>query len=103
MFLDIGAAQDLSAAPFSYHLQYATARRILCLPFAGFIDLVLQIKLPARLVHLFNIGHCGSTLLHHVFNKAIGVWCLSEPLFMFDAAMRRGDAGGRCWHRKAAL
>ena len=101
MFLDIGAAQDLSAAPFSYHLQYATARRILCLPFADFIDLAL--KLPARGVHLFNIGQCGSTLVNHVFNKAIGVWYLSDPLFMFDAAMRRDNAGGRCWHRKAAL
>ena len=94
VFLDIGADCDLSAAPFSYDMQYDRARRLLRMPFADFIPLAAQTKPPARLVHLFNIGHCGSTLLHHVFNRAGGVWCISEPLFTFDAAMRRADGGG---------
>lgn len=94
VFLDIGAECDLSAAPFSYHMQYDQARRVLRMPFGEFIALAGQIKAPTRLVHLFNIGHCGSTLLHHVFNRAGGVWCISEPLFTFDAAMRRGNGGG---------
>ena len=94
VFLDIGADCDLSAAPFSYDMQYDRARRLLRMPFADFIRLAAQTKPPARLVHLFNIGHCGSTLLHHVFNRAGGVWCISGPLFTFDAAMRRADGGG---------
>lgn len=92
VFLDIGADSDLSAASFSYDLQYERAMRLMRLTFADFIELAKQIRSPSRLVHLFNIGHCGSTLLHHVFNRAGGVWCISEPLFTFDAAMRRGDA-----------
>lgn len=94
VFLDIGADCDLSAAPFSFQMQYDKARRVLRLPFGDFVALAAQIKTPARLVHLFNIGHCGSTLLHHVFNRAEGVWCISEPLFTFDAAMRRGEFAG---------
>lgn len=94
VFLDIGADCDLSIAPFSYDQQFAQARRLMRLPFADFIELAKQIKSPGRLVHLFNIGHCGSTLLHHVFNRAGGVWCISEPLFTFDATMRSGDGGG---------
>lgn len=95
VFLDIGADCDLSVAPFSYQMQYDNALRVLFMPFADAIALAGQINTSARLVHLFNIGHCGSTLLHHVFNRAGGVWCLSEPLFTFDAAMRRGEFGAQ--------
>lgn len=98
VFLDIGEDCDLSVAPFSYQMQYARALRILVLPFVSVTALAGQIKTSARLVHLFNIGHCGSTLLHHVFNRAGGVWCLSEPLFSFDAAMRRDEFGEAALH-----
>ena len=40
-------------------------------------------------VHLFNIGHRGSTLLHHVLNRSGAATCVSEPLFLFDLAMER--------------
>jgi hypothetical protein len=42
-----------------------------------------------RIVHLFNIGHCGSTLLHNVINAGGEAWSLSEPKFTFDLAKNR--------------
>lgn len=89
VFLDIGPATDLSFVPFSYQLQYDCARRMVRLSFADVILLAKQIPLGKPQVHLFNMGHCGSTLLHSVFNRIGAAWCLSEPMFVFDLAMAR--------------
>ncbi len=89
VFLDIGPDMDLSLAPFSYQRQYDCARRLVRLPFAELIDLARQIPAGRPQAHLFNIGHCGSTLLHNAFNRSGAAWCLSEPMFVFDLAMAR--------------
>lgn len=89
VFLDIGAKTDLAPAPFSYQRQFDTARRILRMRLSDFLDLGERCPVGEPLVHLFNMGHCGSTLLHHVFNRSGQAWCVSEPLFTFDLAMNR--------------
>jgi hypothetical protein len=89
VFLDIGATSDLAPAPFSYNRQFETARRVLRVTLPRFLDLGQRCTAGEPLVHLFNMGHCGSTLLHHVFNRSGQAWCLSEPLFTFDLAMNR--------------
>ncbi|WP_309663377.1 hypothetical protein [Tabrizicola sp.] len=89
IFLDIGAKTDLASAPFSYQRQFDTARRILRMRLSDFLDLGERCPVGEPLVHLFNMGHCGSTLLHHVFNRSGQAWCLSEPLVTFDLAMNR--------------
>ncbi len=91
VFVDVGATADLVSAPFCYQAQYGAARRLMRLPFAAFESLSRQVPKGAPLIQLFNIGHCGSTLLHHVFNRSGAAWCVSEPLFTFDLAMRRHD------------
>ncbi|WP_431297524.1 hypothetical protein [Tabrizicola sp. BL-A-41-H6] len=87
VFVDVGPC-DLSQAPFSYQRQFEIAQRVLRLPFADVLGMADAIP-AAPQVHLFNIGHCGSTLLHNVFNQTEVAWCLSEPLFVFDLAMGR--------------
>lgn len=87
VFVDVGLC-DLSLAPFSYQRQFEIARRMLRLPFADVLRMTAAIPAAAQ-VHLFNIGHCGSTLLHNVFNQTVAARCLSEPLFVFDLAMGR--------------
>ena len=93
IFIDVGPGQDLSSAPFSYLAQVEHGRRIATLDYAAFIALAARIAVRATFVQLFNIGHCGSTLLHHVFNRAPGAWSISEPSFLFDLAMKRDDFG----------
>ena len=91
VFLDIGANEDVSTTPFVYAAQYEKATRVATMSFPVFLELAKGIKAEPELVHLFNIGHCGSTLLHHVFNASGEAWCISEPLFTFDLAMNRHD------------
>lgn len=92
VFMDVGEDCDLSAAPFCYLAQYDKATRLVRISFVVFLELAKRIPRQSTLVQLFNIGHCGSTLLHHVFNQAPGVWCVSEPMFTFDVAMRNAGA-----------
>jgi hypothetical protein len=84
---------DLSAAPFCYQAQYQGATSVLRMTSDAFLELgaVLPRREPA--IHLFNIGHCGSTLLHAVLNGSGSAFCISEPLFTFQLALARHDLG----------
>ena len=89
VFLDPGPGTDIAAAPFSYQLLYDRAQRLIRLPLDQMHGLAAQVAVADPPVHLFNIGHCGSTLLHHVINRSGGAVCVSEPMFLFDLAMAR--------------
>lgn len=44
------------------------------------LEAVADLAPPApRVILIFSIGRCGSTLLSHALNTVPGVWCLSEP------------------------
>ena len=70
VFLDIRPDTDVFRTPFSYSAQTIAAKRYATVPFAEFIALFEDNTTPKRIIHLFNIGHCGSTLLHHVLNES---------------------------------
>lgn len=89
VFLDIRPDTDVFRTPFCYTAQTSAAKRYATLPFTEFITLFENNTAPKRIIHLFNIGHCGSTLLHHVLNESGEVWSLSELKFTFDLAMQR--------------
>jgi hypothetical protein len=89
VFLDIGVDCDVSKAPFTYLVQFETAKRQALISFEDFLVLAERIEDPRNLVHLFNMGHCGSTLLHHVFNHVPGVWCNSEMICFANLAFAR--------------
>jgi hypothetical protein len=91
IFLDIGAETDVAPAPFSSQRQFETARRLLRMTLADFLDLKVVSVARQPPAHLFNMGHCGSTLVHHVLNRSGEAWCISEPAFTFDLAMNRAD------------
>jgi hypothetical protein len=93
VFVLTGADVDLSAAAFSYQGQYDGAQAVFRMAFAPFISSGARIGRPSPVIQLFNIGHCGSTLLHNMFNQSGAAWCLSEPLFTFELAMRRKELG----------
>jgi hypothetical protein len=89
VFLDVGPDADIIQVPFAYSAQFRLAKRLAFISFEDFLKLAKQIKPDHRIIHFFNIGHCGSTLLHHVFNESGEVWDISEPKFTRDIAMFR--------------
>ena len=89
VFLDPGPEGDVVTAPFSYQILYDRAQQIIRLPLDRLQGLAARLAVAEPPVHLFNIGHCGSTLLHHVLNRSGAATCVSEPLFLFDLAMAR--------------
>jgi hypothetical protein len=91
IFLDVGKDCELSAAPFCYDEQFKRANRISVVGLAQFVELAADIKSNQKLVHLYSMGHCGSTLLHNVFNKVPDVGSISEPKVFFDLAIARRD------------
>lgn len=90
VFFDIGQANVFSAA-FGYHEQVAAARRVARLSLDDFITLANQIALPPQLILLFNPGHCGSTLVHHIFNASGACWSLSEAHSCFELGLEAAD------------
>ncbi len=68
LFVDVGAETNLFAAPFAYTAQLRAARRLALVDFEKFLELSAQITSSNRIIHFYNIGHCGSTLMYHVFN-----------------------------------
>jgi hypothetical protein len=91
VFLDVGADCNLALTPFCFDEQVRRAKRLTVVTLDQFTSLAEQVDITHRLVQVYNMGHCGSTLLHNVFNKVPDVWCVSEPKVFFDLALWRYD------------
>lgn len=79
VFTDLPPGTDLADSPFAYATQHRLARRVLTLPLDE-LEAVADLAPPLpRVILIFSIGRCGSTLLSHALNTVPGVWCLSEP------------------------
>jgi hypothetical protein len=79
VFTELPFGTDLAESPFAYATQHRLARRVLTMPLAE-LEAVADLAAPApRVILIFSIGRCGSTLLSHALNTVPGVWCLSEP------------------------
>ncbi len=89
VFVYVGEICELFTAAFSYQRLMEFAKQVATIKFDAFLSLADSIQHSMHLVHLFNIGHCGSTLLHNVINANGEAWSLSEPKFTFDLAKNR--------------
>ena len=79
VFTDLSPGTDLADSPFAYATQHRLARRVLTMSLAE-LEAVADLAPPVpRVILIFSIGRCGSTLLSHALNTVPGVWCLSEP------------------------
>lgn len=80
LFVETPPECDLNRAPFLYAAQYENARRLVQVPFAALHDLAAEVALdPARLILIYSVGRCGSTLVSAAYNEVEGVESLSEP------------------------
>lgn len=89
IFIDVGADGDVINVPFAYSTQMRLAKRWAAIDLDAFLAMSEKIRTSHRFVQLHNIGHCGSTLLHHVLNASGSIWDISEPKFTRDIAMNR--------------
>lgn len=88
VFVDAGELGTLAHEPFFYMAQRRRARRVYSLDLDAFFRMSLDTTIPpGRLIHLYSVGRCGSTLLHHAFNQVDGVMSLSEPDVFFQIAL----------------
>jgi hypothetical protein len=80
LFVETPPECDLTRAPFMYQAQAEAALRLVQVPFETVHSLASEVAIdPARLILIYSVGRCGSTLVSHAFNQVVGVESLSEP------------------------
>jgi len=93
VFVETPAEVDLSQVPFYYMSQFASATRVILLPYQILHNLARQVPLDGhQLILVYSVGRSGSTLTSAAFNQAEDVIGLSEPdIFTQLTAMRVWD------------
>jgi hypothetical protein len=87
---------QLSQAPFFYQAQVEKAQRLLAISYQDLHQLAQSIDEPLdNLILIYNVGRCGSTLLHHVFNRLDNTLSFSEPEIISQIVGIRPENGRR--------
>ena len=80
LFVETPPGTDLSRAPFLYQAQYDAALRLVAVPLGTLHRLAAGAAVdPSRLILIYSVGRCGSTLVSRAFSVVEGVDSLSEP------------------------
>jgi hypothetical protein len=76
VFVETPPEIDLTRQAFYYQAQYRCARRVLCVPYETLNELATETGEPFRkLVLIFSVERCGSTLLSRALNCLDTVLC----------------------------
>lgn len=90
VFVETPADVDLSQAPFYFATQHEKATRILTTSFETMQQLAKSVSIDDnRLVHIYSVGRCGSTLASQVFASIPGVINISEPYVLSQLVIAR--------------
>ena len=79
IFVETPKTVNLYKAPFFYQAQFGHAQKLFALSYGDFIRLARIMPAPKKLVFLYSLGRCGSTLLSHCFNQLTRTLSVSEP------------------------
>lgn len=79
-FVELPPGSDLSASAFAFRDQRRLAQRMLQVSLDDLIEIAAQAPRPSKVIFVFSVGRCGSTLVSHVLNTSPMVWGLSEPI-----------------------
>ncbi len=91
LFAELPPGIDLSQVPFFYEIQYLRAQRLIAVSYDSLHQLADDLPDP-RLILVYSIGRCGSTLISRALNEVEGVVSYSEPdLYTQIAVMRFAD------------
>ncbi len=90
VFVETPADVDLSQAPFYFRTQFEKATRVLTIPFEAMIQLAKSVTIDDnRLIFIYSVGRCGSTLASQVFAQIPGVINISEPYVLSQLVIAR--------------
>src|SRR5579871_4058645 len=106
LFVETPPEHDLSRAPFLYQAQYETATRLIQVPYETLHRLAADVVIDSsKLILIYSVGRCGSTLASRAFNEIEGVESLSEPDVFTQMLTTWGRDGKTLtlWGGKAAL
>jgi hypothetical protein len=90
VFVETPADVDLSQAPFYFNTQFEKAKRVLTIPFETMIQLAKYVTIDDnRLIFIYSVGRCGSTLASQIFARIPGVINISEPYVLSQLVIAR--------------
>lgn len=91
VFVELPGDVDLSESPFAYVTQFDLARRVMLVPFDELKGLARLAPCPDKIVMVYSIGRCGSTLVSKIFAELPHFWSISEPDPLTNLAMGKAD------------
>ena len=92
IFVETPSDVDLGAAPFYYQAQYESAIGLIAVSFEVLHEVSDAAPSPDRLLLLYSVGRCGSTVISRMLRETPGVLGLSEPDVFTQLTMLR-EAG----------
>ena len=96
VFVETPADIDLSQAPFYFNTQFEKAKRVLTIPFETMIQLAKSVPMDDnRIIFIYSVGRCGSTLASQIFAQIPGVINISEPFALSQLVIARNTRKAR--------
>ena len=90
VFVETPADVDLSQASFFFRTQFEKAVRVLTISFETLIQLANSLSIEdERLIFIYSVGRCGSTLASQIFAQVPGVISMSEPFALSQLVVAR--------------
>ena len=90
VFVETPADIDLSQASFYFNTQFEKAKRVLTIPFETMIQMAKSVIIDDnRLILIYSVGRCGSTLASQIFAQVPGVINISEPYALSHLVIAR--------------
>jgi hypothetical protein len=92
VFVETSADINLSQVPFYSITQFEKAERVLTIPFDTMLGLAQSVSVDdARLISIYSVGRCGSTLASQIFAQIPGVINISEPNALSQLVIARNS------------
>jgi hypothetical protein len=96
VFVETPANIDLSHAPFYFNTQFEKAKRVLTIHFETMIQVAKSVTIDdKRLILIYSVGRCGSTLASQIFAQIPGVINFSEPYALSQLVIARNTRKAR--------
>lgn len=96
IFVQTPADVNLTQHPFYYQAQFEHAQRLIAVSYTTLHQLAADIPAAGKkLLLIYSVGRCGSTLLSQVFDAIEGVLSLSEPDYFTNMVLMRERNGRR--------
>ena len=92
VFVETPAYVNLSHTPFYFITQFEEAERVLTIPFETMLQLAQSVSVDGnRLISIYSVGRCGSTLASQIFAQIPGVINISEPNALSQLVVARNS------------